>query len=136
MKTRGTAAIIVTHDDRITHYCDRSRAHRRRRVVGLTVPGAEAQQQSDDDERHHDADAGDDDLADALEVGIEERVRVPLGQRTSDHRVDEPHRREDQPRRRLGDRRPDRGPVEEPVDDHDDGRDDVHDAVDPLQLAC
>ena len=24
MKTRGTAAIIVTHDDRITRYCDRS----------------------------------------------------------------------------------------------------------------
>ena len=24
MKTRGTAAIVVTHDERITHYCDRS----------------------------------------------------------------------------------------------------------------
>ena len=23
MKDRGTAAIVVTHDDRITHYCDR-----------------------------------------------------------------------------------------------------------------
>ena len=24
MKSRGTAAIIVTHDDRITHYADRT----------------------------------------------------------------------------------------------------------------
>jgi putative ABC transport system ATP-binding protein len=24
MKSRGTAAIVVTHDARITHYCDRS----------------------------------------------------------------------------------------------------------------
>jgi putative ABC transport system ATP-binding protein len=24
MKSRGTAAIVVTHDERITHYCDRS----------------------------------------------------------------------------------------------------------------
>jgi putative ABC transport system ATP-binding protein len=24
MKNRGTAAIIVTHDDRITHYADRT----------------------------------------------------------------------------------------------------------------
>jgi putative ABC transport system ATP-binding protein len=24
MKSRGTAAIVVTHDDRITHYCDRT----------------------------------------------------------------------------------------------------------------
>ena len=23
MKSRGTAAIVVTHDDRMTHYCDR-----------------------------------------------------------------------------------------------------------------
>ena len=24
MKQRGTAAIVVTHDERITHYCDRT----------------------------------------------------------------------------------------------------------------
>jgi putative ABC transport system ATP-binding protein len=24
MKSRGTAAIVVTHDERITHYCDRT----------------------------------------------------------------------------------------------------------------
>ena len=24
MKSRGTAAIVVTHDDRITEYCDRT----------------------------------------------------------------------------------------------------------------
>jgi putative ABC transport system ATP-binding protein len=24
MKQRGTAAIVVTHDDRVTHYCDRT----------------------------------------------------------------------------------------------------------------
>ena len=24
MKARGIAAIVVTHDERITHYCDRS----------------------------------------------------------------------------------------------------------------
>ena len=40
MKSRGTAAVIVTHDDRITHYADRVVSIVDGRVDDTAEPGS------------------------------------------------------------------------------------------------
>ncbi len=77
-------------------------------VASVAIAAAPADDEADEDEGHEDPDARHDDLTDAVEVRVEEGVGIPVGERTADHRVDEPDRREDQPRRRLGERRADR----------------------------